>query len=95
MLAKKFDDISIVPTFVLTPLTYLGGVFYSISLLPPFWQSVSQANPILYMVNAFRFGILGISDIRIAHAYVILVGFAVLLFSACLALMNRGVGIRD
>jgi len=93
--AKKFDDISIVPTFVLTPLTYLGGVFYSISLLPPFWQSVSQANPILYMVNAFRYGILGISDIRIVHAYVILVGFVILLFSACLALMNRGVGIRD
>ena len=75
--AKKFDDISIVPTFVLTPLTYLGGVFYSISLLPEFWQNVSKANPILYMVNAFRYGILGASDISITHAYVILVAAAI------------------
>jgi ABC-2 type transport system permease protein len=93
--AKKFDDISIIPTFVLTPLTYLGGVFYSISLLPEFWQAASKANPILYMVNAFRYGILGTSDISIGHAYVILVGFVALLFSACLFLMNRGVGIRE
>ena len=93
--ARKFDDISIVPTFVLTPLTYLGGVFYSISLLPEFWQAMSKANPILYMVNAFRFGILGVSDIQISHAYAILVGFVILLFVSCLALMNRGVGIRD
>ena len=93
--AKKFDDISIVPTFVLTPLTYLGGVFYSISLLPEFWQGVSKANPILYMVNAFRYGILGTSDISITHAYVILLGFVVLLFAACYALMERGVGIRE
>ena len=93
--AKKFDDISIVPTFVLTPLTYLGGVFYSISLLPEFWQTVSKANPILYMVNAFRYGILGTSDISIQHAYVILLVFVVLLFSVCLGLMNRGVGIRE
>ena len=93
--AKKFDDISIVPTFVLTPLTYLGGVFYSISLLPEFWQGVSKANPILYMVNAFRYGVLGVSDIDITHAYIILLGFVVLLFSASYALMERGVGIRD
>jgi ABC-2 type transport system permease protein len=93
--AKKFDDISIVPTFVLTPLTYLGGVFYSISMLPEFWQHVSRANPILYMVNAFRYGILGTSDIRVGTAYLILVGFAVALFTVCIALMNRGVGIRD
>jgi ABC-2 type transport system permease protein len=93
--AKKFDDISIVPTFVLTPLTYLGGVFYSISLLPEFWQAVSKANPILYMVNAFRYGILGTSDIDITHAYIMLFAFVVLLFSACVALMNRGVGIRE
>jgi ABC-2 type transport system permease protein len=93
--AKKFDDISIIPTFVLTPLTYLGGVFYSISLLPEFWQQVSKANPILYMVNAFRYGILGASDIGIGSAYAILVVFAVLLFSACLLLMSRGVGIRE
>ena len=93
--AKKFDDISIVPTFVLTPLTYLGGVFYSISLLPEFWQTVSKANPILYMVNAFRYGILGTSDIGIGYAYAIVLIFVVLLFSACLFLMNRGIGIRE
>jgi len=93
--AKKFDDIAIVPTFVLTPLTYLGGVFYSISLLPEFWQKVSLANPILYMVNAFRYGILGTSDISIGVAYTILIAFVVLLFFACFQLMNRGVGIRE
>ena len=93
--AKKFDDISIVPTFVLTPLTYLGGVFYSISMLPEFWQGVSKANPILYMVNAFRYGILGTSDISITYAYTILVGFVILLFSACFFLMKKGVGIRE
>ncbi len=93
--AKKFDDISIIPTFVLTPLTYLGGVFYSISLLPEFWQTVSKANPILYMVNAFRYGILGTSDISIGYAYTILVVFVVLLFSGCMFLMRRGIGIRE
>jgi len=93
--AKKFDDIAIVPTFVLTPLTYLGGVFYSISLLPEFWQDVSRANPILYMVNAFRFGILGTSDISIGVAYTILIVFVVVLFFVCWQLMNRGVGIRE
>jgi len=93
--AKKFDDISLVPTFILTPLTYLGGVFYSISMLPEFWQKVSLANPILYMVNAFRYGILGTSDISIGRAYLIVSIFIVGLFSACLYLMNRGVGIRE
>ena len=93
--AKKFDDIAIVPTFILTPLTYLGGVFYSISLLPEFWQNLSRVNPILYMVNAFRYGILGTSDISIGHAYAIVIIFVVLLFSTCLLLMNRGVGIRE
>lgn len=93
--ARKFDDISIIPTFVLTPLTYLGGVFYSISLLPEFWQKVSLANPILYMVNAFRFGILGTSDISIAKAYAIVAVFVIALFSASMILMNRGVGIRE
>lgn len=93
--ARKFDDISIVPTFILTPLTYLGGVFYSISMLPEFWQNVSKANPILYMVNAFRYGILGTSDIDIAYAYAILVVFVVALFSACMVLMHKGVGIRE
>ena len=95
LFAKKFDDISIVPTFVLTPLTYLGGVFYSISMLPEFWQGVSKFNPILYMVNAFRYGILGVSDIDIVHAYVILLVFVVVLFSACFLLMKKGVGIRE
>jgi len=93
--AKKFDDISLIPTFVLTPLTYLGGVFYSISLLPEFWQTVSKANPILYMVNAFRYGILGTSDISIFLAYAIVMFFVVSLFATCLYLMNRGVGIRE
>ena len=93
--AKKFDDISLIPTFILTPLTYLGGVFYSISLLPEFWQGVSKANPILYMVNAFRYGILGTSDIGIGYAYAIVIFFVVALFTACLMLLNRGVGIRE
>ena len=93
--ARKFDDISIVPTFVLTPLTYLGGVFYSISLLPEPWKTISLANPILYMVNAFRFGILGTSDIDIGTAYALLIFFSVLLFTVCLQLMRRGVGIRE
>jgi ABC-2 type transport system permease protein len=70
-------------------------VFYSISLLPEFWQNVSKANPILYMVNAFRYGVLGASDIGIAHAYVILIVFIVLLFSGCMFLMQRGIGIRE
>jgi len=93
--AKKFDDISIVPTFILTPLTYLGGVFYSITLLPEFWQTVSKANPILYMVNAFRYGMLGTSDISVATAYGIVLLFVVVLFTVCMTLMNRGVGIRE
>ena len=93
--AKKFDDISIIPTFVLTPLTYLGGVFYSISLLPEFWQLASRANPILYMVNAFRYGILGTSDIDIGTAYAILFVFIIGLFVMCQQLMSRGVGIRE
>lgn len=93
--ARKFDDISIVPTFVLTPLTYLGGVFYSISMLPDFWQTVSRFNPILYMVNAFRYGILGTSDIGIGYAYLIVLAFVAGLFFTCLVLLNRGVGIRE
>ncbi|MDY6941863.1 MAG: ABC transporter permease [Pseudomonadota bacterium] len=92
--ASKFDDISIVPTFILTPLTYLGGVFYSISMLSPFWQAVSQINPILYMVNAFRFGFLGVSDIQLTTAYGIVIGFIIALTSWALYLLNRGVGIR-
>ena len=93
--AKKFDDIAIVPTFVLTPLTYLGGVFYSISLLPEFWQKVSAFNPILYMVNGFRYGILGVSDVDIVHAYTIIFVFVIALSSVCLLLLHRGVGLRS
>ncbi|MDH3527257.1 MAG: ABC transporter permease, partial [Gammaproteobacteria bacterium] len=77
--AKSFDDISIIPTFILTPLTYLGGIFYSINMLPEFWQKVSLANPILYMINAFRYGFLGISDIRLAASYAISIAFIALL----------------
>lgn len=95
LFAKNFDDIAIVPTFILTPLTYLGGVFYSIHLLPEFWQKVSMLNPILYMVNAFRYGILGVSDIRIEVAFGIICLFIVILYSACLGMLNRGVNIRS
>ncbi|MES9991126.1 MAG: ABC transporter permease [Candidatus Thiodiazotropha sp.] len=93
--AKTFDDISIVPTFVLTPLTYLGGVFYSIELLPGFWQQLSLANPVLYMVNTFRFGILGISDINVTLALTIILGFIAILTFYSLRLLSRGVGIKD
>jgi len=93
--ADSFDDISIVPTFVLTPLTYLGGIFYSISLLPEFWQTASLANPILYIINAFRFGILGVSDIDVALAFTIIVAFVVTLAALALFLLNRGIGIKN
>jgi ABC-2 type transport system permease protein len=92
--AKKFDDVTIIPTFVLTPLTYLGGVFYSINMLPPAWQAVSRANPILYMVNAFRYGILGVSDIPILYAYGIIVLSMVALYVFSLYLLDKGVGMR-
>ena len=93
--ANSFDDISIVPTFVLTPLTYLGGVFYSINLLPGFWQHASLANPILYMVNAFRDGMLGTSDIPLGVSYAVILAFIVVLSAVALTLLNRGVGIRS
>lgn len=92
--AKSFDDINIVPTFVLTPLTYLGGVFYSIQLLPPFWRNASHLNPILYMVNAFRYGFLGISDIPLGLSYAIVLGVIAALFALALRLLNRGHGMR-
>jgi len=92
--AKSFDDISIVPTFVLTPLIYLGGIFYSIRMLPPFWQEVSLLNPILYMINAFRYGILGVSDIDVRVAFAIILLFIVALFGYSLWLLRRGTGIR-
>jgi ABC-2 type transport system permease protein len=93
--ANSFDDISIIPTFVLTPLTYLGGVFFNVGMLPSFWQNVSLANPILYMVNNFRFGILGITDVNLYLATIVMTGFFILLFATCLYLLNRGVGIRS
>lgn len=95
LFAKKFDDISIIPTFILTPLIYLGGVFYSINLLNEFWQLVSKFNPILYMVNAFRYGTLGISDINIQTAFIIIITFNITLFILCMYLLNRGFGIKN
>jgi ABC-2 type transport system permease protein len=92
--AQKFDDIAIIPTFVLAPLTYLGGVFYSIALLPEFWQRVSVVNPILYMVNGFRYGMLGVSDVSLVMSYSVIVIAGVVLFSLCLFLLNRGTGLR-
>ena len=93
--AKKFDDIALVPTFVLTPLTYLGGVFYSVNMLGEPWQSISRINPILYMVNAFRFGVLGISDVNIGVAFVVMLGFVAGLSFVALQLLKRGVGLRS
>ena len=92
--AKSFDDISIIPTFVLTPLTYLGGIFYSINMLPEFWQQLSLANPILYMVNAFRYGFLGVSDISLAISYTIIIAFIITLYLFSLHLLKKGYGIR-
>ncbi len=93
--ARKFDDISIIPAFVLGPLTYLGGVFYTTALLPDFWARVSAFNPILYMVNGFRYGVLGVSDINIVSAYAIILIFLVLAFATCYFLLSRGIGIRE
>ncbi len=92
--AKKFDDISIIPTFVITPLTYLGGVFYSISLLPEFWRTVSRANPIVYMIGGFRYGFLGISDINVWTGLAMLLLFSVVLFAFILYLLKKGIGVR-
>lgn len=93
--AESFDDISIIPTFVLTPMIYLGGVFYSVSLLPDFWGKVSLANPILYMVNGFRYGILGVSDVGIVQAYLMLAVFIVLGFAYSLYLLTRAERLRS
>lgn len=95
LFANNFDDISIIPTFVLTPLIYLGGVFYSVQLLSPFWQAVSGINPIFYMVNTFRFGILGVSDVNVTWAFMILMLFAIGLFSGCIFLLRKGTGLRS
>ena len=95
VLAKKFDDIAIIPTFVLTPLTYLGGVFYSIDLLPEFWQGVSLLNPIVYMVNGFRYGLLGISDVPILHSIAMIMLFNIALLAFAWWMLKRGVGIKQ
>ena len=93
--AKKFDDIAIVPTFVLTPLTYLGGVFYYGAQLPSRGRRSRMLNPILYMVNAFRYGVLGVNEINLAWAYAVMLAFVVVLGAFCLTLLNRGVGLRS
>lgn len=92
--AKKFDDVAIVPMFVLTPLTYLGGVFYSVDLLPPFWQTMTHINPVFYMVNGFRYGLLGISDVGIIYSLSIIASAGVGLYLFSIWLLNRGIGVR-
>ncbi|ESK41159.1 ABC transporter permease [Acinetobacter nectaris] len=93
--ARSFDDISIVPTFVLTPLTYLGGVFYAISTLSPFWQKLSLINPIVYMVNAFRYGILGHSDVNVTTSLLVITLFCAVFYAFAYYLLSRGSGIRE
>jgi ABC-2 type transport system permease protein len=93
--ANSFDDISIVPTFVLTPLIYLGGVFYSMDLLPPFWAAVSKLNPLVYVVNAFRYGVLGVSDVSLGFALSMIAFFAIAAFSFCMYLLNSGTRLRQ
>ncbi len=93
--ADSFDDISIIPNFILTPLSYLGGVFFSVSMLPEIWQKVSLFNPILYMINAFRYGLIGVSDIAIEIAFMITGGFIVFLTLFSLFLLHKGVGIKN
>jgi ABC-2 type transport system permease protein len=93
--AKKFDDVAIVPTFILTPLTYLGGVFYSVRMLPDWAQTMTHANPVFYMVNAFRYGLLGTSDIPVGIAFALMIGFVVVLGALGLWLLKRGIGLRS
>ena len=92
--ANSYDHIAIIPTFILTPLTYLGGIFYSIKLLPEFWQQTSLINPVLYMVNSFRYGFRGISDIELSTAIGVILFFILVLFSICMILLERGTGIK-
>ena len=95
ILAESFDDISIIPNFVLTPLSYLGGVFYSVDMLPGIWQSISMGNPILYMINAFRYGFIGVTDIDIRMSFIITGGFIVTLTLFSLYLLHKGIGIKN
>lgn len=92
--AKKFDDVSFIPTFILTPLTYLGGVFYSIQQLPPFWRSLSLFNPIFNIVDTFKFGMLGISDVNVYLGFGMVCLLCITLFIACLYLLEKGIGLR-
>jgi ABC-2 type transport system permease protein len=92
--ARNFDDISIVPTFILQPLIYLGGVFYSVQLLPGFWRYAAQVNPIFYLINAFRYGVLGVSDSHVGFSLLMLTGFTVVLFAYSLHLLHKGKGLR-
>lgn len=93
--AESFDDISIIPNFVLTPLSYLGGVFYSVNMLPGIWPRIAQANPILYMINAFRYGLIGISDVEIGLAFAMTSGFVLILAVFSLFLLNKGIGVKN
>lgn len=95
VLAESFDDISIIPNFVLTPLSYLGGVFYTVDMLPPLWQTISLGNPILYMINAFRFGLTGVTDVDIKLAYLMTGGFIATLTLFSLWLLYKGIGIKN
>ena len=99
LFAESFDDVSIVPTFILTPLSYLGGIFYSVNMLPEFWRTVSLANPILYMVNALREGLLGSSDLAsmnmsVGFSLLMIISFIIILFLVSLLLLQKGKGIR-
>lgn len=93
--AKSYDDVSIVPTFVLQPLTYLGGVFYAISMLPPIWQAISKVNPIVYMISGFRYGFLGVTDVPVMVSMLILVLFIAVLYAICWYLISKGRGLRS
>ncbi len=93
--ANNFDDISIVPTFILTPLIYLGGVFYSMDLLPPFWAAVSQFNPLVYVINGFRYGVLGVSDVDIRFSFGMILLFTVAAYTYCVHLLNTGKRLRQ
>ena len=94
MLSKKFDDISIIPTFVLTPLIYLGGVFYAVNLLHGFWYNVTLLNPIVYMVNTFRYGFLGVSDVNITLSIIMMLAFTLIFYGIASLMFRRGIGIR-
>jgi len=94
LFARSFDEISIVPTFILTPLTYLGGIFYSVDMLPRVWEQLSYLNPILYMVNAFRHGFSGITDIHVGTSLFVILFFNVLFFCIAWRMLVKGVGIR-